>query len=57
MDRRHKPHPNAKPERNRLLFKFYNDHPEIKLDEIAKLFEISKTRVCAIVKVLRDAKC
>ena len=55
MDRRHKPHPNAKPERNRLLYKLYNEHPEINLEDIATMFEISKSRVCAIVKKLREA--
>jgi len=53
MDRRHKPAPNAKPERNAMVYQYYKDHPELSLRQIGDIFNISKTRVCAIVKAVK----
>lgn len=40
----------TKVERNRALVEYHNNHPELSLKEIGKVYEISAVRVWAIVK-------
>lgn len=50
MSRRYRSPSNAKPERNKLLFDYYNQHPELTLEQIGRFFNISRARVLQIVQ-------
>ena len=47
--RKVRPHPNEKPERNRLMVLYSQEHPEATVADISRVFNISGSRVHQIV--------
>jgi DNA-directed RNA polymerase sigma subunit (sigma70/sigma32) len=48
--RRLRPHKNEQTERNRLLYAYHVEHPLASLEDIGKVFKISRARVCQILQ-------